>query len=286
MQRLRRRSAGFGHVIGLAFGLWGLLPLLTGIASAPWAPARAGPGFTPPRAVYDLSLGKSRSNRSISQAHGKLEFEWTDVCTGWTVSQRTRVQMTTGEGRVVEFGWTLNALEAKDGQRYRFFIRRFDADGGTVELRGEARLEGPGEGGVAIYTEPEAREIALPKGTLFPTGHSLLLIEAAEKNQMPLWRLVFDGSGEEGLFGINAALAQVLPSGSEVRFASPLLRGQKSWRMQLAFFGMDETAAAPEHEQALRLFANGVVDEMTLDYGDFSLNADLELLEPLPPPEC
>jgi hypothetical protein len=248
--------------------------------------AWARPGFVPHRAVYDLSLGKSRSGSSVSQAQGKLEFEWADVCTGWTVSQRTRVSMITGEGRVIDFGWTLNALEDKDGKHYRFFIRRLDGGEVTEELRGEARLTAVGGRGVAKYSKPAAREVPLPKGTVFPTRHSLILMEAAAGGDMPIWRLVFDGSGDEGLFGVNAALAQALPAGAPVQRDLPLLRGQPSWRMSLAFFNMDETAAEPEHEQALRLFANGVVDEMLLDYGDFALKAELRSAEALPELQC
>jgi len=270
---------------------WGWLvgALVSGVlASGVGAPgaAEAAAGFLSHRAVYDLSLAKSRSSGSVIGASGRLEFEWADVCTGWTISQRTRVRMTTVEGQVFDFGWTLNALEGRDGRSYRFFIRRLNIDGSSEELRGKALLGEAGEGGVAAFSAPEPRELPLPKGTLFPTAHSLLLMEAARNGELPLWVTVFDGSGDTGLFGINAALSETLPAGAPGRFDSPLLRGQASWRLHLAYFGMDETVAEPEHEQALRLYANGVVDEMLLDYGDFVLRADLGTLEALPDPGC
>lgn len=59
-----------------------------------------------------------------------------------------------------------------------------------------------------------------------------------------------------------------------------------SWRVNLAFFGVGAESVEPEQEQGLRLFANGVVDEMHLDYGDFVLDADLTELTRLPAPEC
>ncbi len=248
--------------------------------------AEATPGFLPHRAVYDLNLAESRSNSTVVRAEGKLEFEWADVCTGWTVSQRTRVRMAVAGGQVIDFGWTLNSLESRDGRRYRFFIRRFNIDGSTEELRGEARLREKGEMGLAVFSEPAAREVTLPKGTLFPTGHSLLLIAAAEKGELPLWRNVFDGSGDNGLFGVNVALSEALSVDVPAGFESPLLGGQESWRLHLAYFSMDESVAEPEHEQALRLYASGVVDEMLLDYGDFALKADLITLEALPEIEC
>ncbi len=264
-----------------------LIILLATIAAGPgvWRAAAAA-GFLPHRAVYDLSLVKSRNNGAMARATGKLEFEWADVCTGWTMSQRTGVRMMTSEGQAFNFGWSLNAFEDRDGRRYRFFIRRIDPGGSEQELRGEARLSAPGGPGEAVFEAPEARRVALAKGTLFPTAHSLALMEAAAQGELPLWRSVFDGSGDDGRFGINAALVETLAADAPKGFESPLLREQESWRLRVAYFGMDETVSEPEHEQALRLYANGIVDEMLLDYGDFVLRADLSLLEALPEIAC
>jgi hypothetical protein len=275
-----------GFAVQLA-GRGSLIAALAVLAATPggWRPAEAA-GFLPHRAVYDLSLAKSSAGGAMARADGKLEFEWADVCTGWTVSQRTRVRMTTSEGQAFEFGWSLNALETRDGRRYRFFIRRINPDGTDQEVRGEARLEAAGESGVAVFNAPESRKLRLAKGTLFPTAHSLLLISAAAKGELPLWRSVFDGSGDDGAFGVNAALTEALAADAPKGFESPLLRAQASWRLRLAYFGMDETVSEPEHEQAVRLYANGIVDEMLLDYGDFVLRADLGVLEALPPLDC
>jgi hypothetical protein len=264
-----------------------LIVVLGALAAGPGgARAADAVGFLPHRAVYDLSLAKSRNNGAMIRAMGKLEFEWADACTGWTVSQRTRVRMATSKGQSFEFGWSLNALESQDGRRYRFFIRRINPDGTEEEVRGEARLDAPGERGVAVFNAPVSRKLRLAKGTLFPTAHSLLLMEAAGKGELPLWRDVFDGSGDDGAFGVNAALIETLAPDAPKKFDSPLLRSQASWRLRLAYFGMDETVSEPEHEQGLRLYANGIVDEMLLDYGDFVLRADLQVLEALPEFDC
>jgi hypothetical protein len=194
--------------------------------------------------------------------------------------------MAPSEGRAFDFGWSLNAFESRDGRRYRFFIRRISPDGSDQVLRGEARFPAPGARGVAVFDAPESRHLTLAKGTLFPSAHSLALVEAAARGELPLWRSVFDGSGDDGRFGVNAALIETLAADAPKAFESPLLRDQESWRLRLAYFGMDETVSEPEHEQALRLYANGIVDEMLLDYGDFVLRADLGVLEALPEIEC
>lgn len=249
-------------------------------------PLQAANSFAPHRALYSLSLSQSRASSHIVQARGKLEFKWDDICSGWTIAQRTRVQLVSTEGLVVDFGWTFDAFESKDGRDYRFVIRRFNGDGSNEEISGTARLGGPGKGGTATFEKPEPRQLELPAGTLFPTAHSLLLIEAAQDGALPLWKVVFDGSGDTALFGVNAALSQALPATAPSAFSSPLLAGKPSWRIDLAFFAMDAGQALPEQEQVLRLYPQGYADEMIFDYGDFALDARLTDLDPLTDQGC
>ena len=68
--------------------------------------------------------------------------------------------------------------------------------------------------------------------------------------------------------------------------SSPLLDGAASWQVSIAYFGMAEEATEPEYEQEMRLFDNGVVDELLLDYGDFTLDATLADLKESPAPDC
>jgi hypothetical protein len=260
------------------------LTLLLG-GLGPAAAAGAGERLAPHKAVYSLSLGSLQSSSPVIEAAGRFEFEWRDVCDGFAVSQKFRIALLYDDGISVSFGWSLSSWEAKDGRRYRFFIRRFDGSGLTESVSGEAELGADGSGR-AVFQAPEAREIELPAGTLFPTHHTLHVLARAEAGEVPIWTQVFDGSGDEGLFGVSAALSRRLAPSAPARISSPLLDDVPSWRVDLAFFDPDEQDAEPEQEQGLRLFANGVVDEMRLDYGDFVLDADLTELIALPAPDC
>ena len=255
--------------------------VLAVLAVLPSGAALAVPAVTPHRAVYELKLARAADAGQISQAEGKLEFEWADACTGWTVSQRTHVRLISTDGRVLEFGWTLSALEAKDGSLYRFFIRRLNPGEPSEDVKGAARIATPGGAGLAVYETPHESEMALPAGTLFPAAHSLLLLEAAAQGQASFGRIVFDGSGDEGIFFVNAAVTEAVPADTDVPLDTPVLKNQPSWRINLAYFDLDETIAEPQHEQALRLYANGVVDDLILDYGDFALRARLKSLDPV-----
>lgn len=101
-----------------------------------------------------------------------------------------------------------------------------------------------------------------------------------------MWRVVFDGSGDEGLFGINAALAHALPPGTASVLNAPLLDDRPSWRVVIAYFGLDDPSSEPKYEQAVRIYDNGVIDELLLGYRNFTLHARLIDLESLPAPDC
>ncbi len=282
-QRRRHRHARFSlrrsGVRGWCAVAAAALPLMvTGVqvAAAPTVPA----DVQPHRAVYTMELARLQANSDVTQAEGRFEFEWRDLCRGWQITQRTRLEVAYRDGQVVDFGWALKSWEAKDGRSYRFIIDRTGADGLTERVRGEAELTA--EGGTARFLEPEPYEVELPPETIFPTQHSLELLEAAQRDELPLWRWVFTGSGDDGLFGIFAALIKEMPPDAPVALDSELLRDQRSWRVQLGFFNREEDGGPPDQEQALRVFANGVVDALELDYGDFGLTATLVELEALP----
>lgn len=270
---MRRFTAGLLVALAIAAA--------AGSPSAAWA----GEPLAAHRAVYALSLGDLRSSSAVTDAAGRFEFEWSDVCDGWAVSQRFRLALLYEDELSISFGWSLSSWESKDGRQYRFFIRRFDAAGEVEQVRGAATLDDDGSGR-AVFHEPERREVALPPGTLFPTAHTRHVLAEAARGGAPIWTQVFDGSGEGGPFGVSAVLSRALPPGAPAQLESPLLDDVASWRVNLAYYGAEPGALEPEQEQDLRLFTNGVVDELRLDYGDFVLNAALAELEPLPRPSC
>src|SRR5262245_56672548 len=115
--------------------------------------------IVPHRAVYDLSFAGAKGNSQVVDVTGAMEFVWEDACDGWSVTQRTAMSFSYQSGETVNLGWNLVTWESKDGQRYRFFIPTLEHGDDKEEYRGEAHLDGPGQGGVADYTLPEGRKI-------------------------------------------------------------------------------------------------------------------------------
>lgn len=240
--------------------------------------------IAPHRAVYDLAFGGSSGHGEVVDVTGTMLFEWEDSCDGWSVTQRTAMTFSYQSGESVDLGWSVVTWESKDGQRYRFFVRNLENGQLKEEFRGEARLDGPGQGGVAEYTLPQAQTLALPAGTLFPTAHTLALLNHIEAGDTFFWATLFDGFDDKGLSDVSAVVIsrQDTEVGAGGRWK--LLSAAPSSRVTLAFFDRANDTAEPKHEQQLRLHGNGVVESITFDFGDFNVVGKLRELKDLPPP--
>jgi hypothetical protein len=239
------------------------------------------------KAVYDLSLAKARSSQAASAISGQIVFTWRDVCDGWSVDYKAQMAVSFGERGTRQVAWQYTAWEADDGERFRFFTRRFTGGGEPERKRGNARMT-PGEGGTATLEQPEERTVELPPDTMFPLSHSEAILARAQAGETFFWRHVFDGTGEgDGLFGVNAVVIREIPANTDLPVDHPLVRDQRSWRVQLAYFpNGQEAESTPESEQVTRLFANGVAGSIEIDYGDFVVDAELAELSALEPEVC
>jgi EipB-like len=238
------------------------------------------------RAAYKLSLGNGKSS-GIAELDGAMYIDWHEACEGWTISQRMRFQIFDDDGQPIDNDISFSSWEAKDGQTYRFTLRTMRNGEVAEELRGRAELEGRGKGGKAVFSEPEDEVIELPPGTIFPTEHSIELIQKARAGEKIFSRHVFDGATLDGALEINALITGRSPAEKSLpaKVAADLAKGE-SWRVRMAFFKLEEQAAEPEYETSMRLLDNGVGLDFLFDYKDFSIKAQLEQLEALPKPRC
>lgn len=257
-------------------------------ASAFALAAWAGPALAeimPHRAVYEMRLDAVRDAQSITGASGRMTFSWTNVCDGWAVDHRSRMSVSYGERGASELGWRYSAWESLDGTRHRFFLRRFRDGEETERLRGEARRESDGPAHV-VFREPDDRRMALPEDTVFTRTHTKKVLRLAREGGVSYFTHLFDGTGEDdGLHAVNAVILKDM-TGADVPAAAPMLEDVASWEVVLAFFSPDDVDSVPDSEQRMRLFANGVVGHLNIDYGDFAMEARLRELERLDDPEC
>lgn len=240
--------------------------------------------LAPHRAVYNMNLHSTKPSSGIVGASGAMVYQFADACDGWTVENRTALTFSYNEGNQVATVWEFVTWESKDGLRYRFHVRS-SRDGAVVEeVEGQARLDARGQGGSAKFTKPQDMTIKLPRGTLFPTEHTLRAIQRAEAGDKVFLRTIFDGTGTDGPFEVNAIIGPRQAPNSEND--QQMTRGAPSWRMNMAFFPATAKEATPDYEVGLRYFSNGIAKDVVQNFGDFALRAHLDKLEPLPKPDC
>jgi hypothetical protein len=246
--------------------------------------------ISPHRALYSLSLGNAKTGSGVAGASGAMYYEWGEACDGWTVDQRFRLRLVYAEEGTVEINSTLLTWESKDGQRYRFNEKRTRNGEVQDDIHGEAHLNGPGKGGTAQFDRPDETKLTLAPGVLFPTAHTIVLIERAQAGDQFVARKVFDGAAVENAGQITAVIGPALkPDPNAPKPFNHALLQRPSWRVSLAFFPAEadkSDADTPDYQLSMRLLDNGVSQDMALDYGDYVLKAKLDDIEPLPKPGC
>ncbi|HEV2186305.1 MAG TPA: cell envelope integrity EipB family protein [Stellaceae bacterium] len=264
------RASGFAAVVAIAVALW------AGGAEAE---------INAHRALYTMTLGTSRTDSGVTGAHGAMAYQWGETCEGWTVEQRYKLTLSYAESQDVVIVSNFVTWESKDGLRYRF--NQKETRNGTVdeEIRGEAQLDGPGKGGTITFEKPNAQTMKLPPGALFPSAHTILLLEKARAGENFVSRQVFDGATVEGAVLVTAAIGSKVEPDPKDPLKAPILQ-HAGWRVRLAFFPAEVTEEKPDYELGMLLLENGVSRDMLIDYGDYTIKAKLDSIEPLPKPTC
>jgi hypothetical protein len=255
----------------------------------------AAADIAPYRAIYHLTLVSTKPSSGVVGASGAMFDEWGETCDGLTEQERSYLRLDYDGEDSVTLTTTLVDWESKDGLQFRFNQRRLRNGEPDEEIKGEARLDGPGKGGTAEFTKPEPTTLTLAPGVLFPMSHTRFLIKRAQTGERLVVAQVFDGGAVENASEVSAAIAQKLAPGTRqpigkakatVKASGDPSLDRPAWRMRLAYFLPDPNAETPDYEETILLLDNGVVQDMLLDYGDYVIHATLDEIEKLPKPRC
>jgi hypothetical protein len=241
--------------------------------------------IVPHRALYTMTLGRSGGDTGVIGANGTMAYQWGEVCDGWTVEQRYRLKMGYSETPDVSIASNFVTWEAKDGLSYRFNQKETRNGAGDEEIRGTARLDGPGKGGTADFEKPEGKSFKLPTGMLFPSAHTIFLIDKAKAGEVFISKQIFDGATVENAVLVSAVIGPKVAPDPEAAKKSPLLN-RPGWRVRLAFFPADPKAEKHDFELGMLLLDNGVSRDMVIAYGEYAIHATLDDIEALPKPGC
>ncbi len=228
------------------------------------------------RALY-LLKGESKGTVAID---GEMAFETVDVCDGWTVKQQTMLRVA-GPGGETRSLISSTSWESKDGRRFRF-ERSTRRNGVLVEKAGGRAEMSENGGGTVIMSGTDAPEITLPPGTLFPSRHTVELIDVAKRGERFFLRVIFDGSAGD----VPNKVSAVIGNPRELPGLADPSATVIAWPVRLAFFPIDKKSSTPEVEIAVLMQEDGVAREIELDYPDMTVFGKLAKFVPLPATPC
>lgn len=245
-------------------------------------PAAATAALVPHQGFYRLSLAQSATHAPITEVDGGLVIEFRRACDGWISNQRLAFVAATEEGQHFSHDVRFSSWETLDGSRLRYSVRSFEGDQLKEEFRGTASRDAAG--GVATFRVPEERQVPLPAGTVFPTDHLERVLEGAAAGKRFVSHEVFDGWGFDALTQIATVIGQ--PRGIDPSATDAATSKRRAWPVSMAYYKVEGRGDTPEFEATFLLDERGVLRDLVLNYGDFSLEADLVEFAPVEPPDC
>lgn len=248
--------------------------------------------MVPHRAVYEFSLGAATSAAGITDVRGRLVFEFNGTqCDGYSQNLRFVMSITNREGTTTVSDMRSVTWEDAGGAAFQFDIQNLENQQPSDMTKGTAKRDEQGRLAIAL-TQPVATQLDFPEPALFPLQHTAQLIAAAKRGDISFEANVYDGSDLGQKFFRTTAVIGKPGQGDETELAgvanSERLKGQPSWPVTIAYFNAaaGQGEGTPEHEMVFRVYPNGVIRSVKLDYGTLRLDGQLAAIEFLTVKPC
>ena len=261
----------------------------------------------PHRAVYEITLADKRQAVSVASVKGRMVFEITgSSCEGYTQNMRMLTRITDEKGKRTLSDVRSSTWERGDGGRFRFTSSQY-FDSVLQEMVSGLAVRHMGRRKKPAITvkirKPAAGTLDIPGDVLFPTQHSLAILQAARENRARLDVRVYDGSEQgQGLYRTFGFIGRKILPGREVatkegeqkrkdvgvKLARLGLAGMVSWPVAISYFDGKEGGGdpVPSYELSFRLYQNGVSRNLLINFGDFSVRGVLDRISYLGSSPC
>ena len=120
----------------------------------------------------------------------------------------------------------------------------------------------------------------LPRGTVFPMMHTDALLAAAEDGKKFISLPLFDGTGDKGAQDSSVLVLGWNPAGGPAPY--PALQNMANGKVRIAFFDRAQAGdqskpdGSPDYQVAMTYWANGVADDLHMDFSDFVMHGALK----------
>ena len=273
-----------------------ILPVLAiGLAAtAVHQPAVAAPPadevlLAPHRAVYDLTLAKSRGSRGIEAVRGRILYDFSgNACDGYELQFRQVSELDSGEGKSALSDLRSTTWEDGSAKTFRFNSENLLDDKKTDAVDGHAERNAKT---VAVnLSKPKEKNFTVPVSAVFPTEHMRRIIIAAREGKSILEFPVYDGSETgEKLYSTLTVIGRPIAPGekppADAAAKIPELAKLTRWPVTISYFEQQSAADQRSGEQtpvyaiSFELYENGISRALVLDYTDFTIKGEMTSLE-------
>lgn len=278
----------------LAAGLISVAPVFFGLQTQS---AAAGIELAPHRAIYDLRLRSAEASANVTDLTGRLVLDFQgSACSGYTYKSRLVTQMTDQDGGTFMTDMRTSTWEDGRGEEFRFENTEFSGVQQGSVTAGLAKKD-KGTKKISVnFEQPQNGLVEFEQRAMFPTQHSIAILEAAQQGKPHVQADVYDGS-EEGrkLYSTTTFIGRPLKPGTGKDAVTGLdnasqLNGLTSWPVSISFYDVaapgKRDEGLPTYELAFRLFSNGVSGDLTINYGDFLIGGKLTRIDFTPASAC
>jgi hypothetical protein len=268
--------------------------LSPGLARA--APQLSAIDLAPHRAIYDMTLREASAASNVSDVRGRLVFDFEGSgCAGYTLKSRLVTEVVDREGNSTVTDLRSSTWENSAGDSFRFENSQYIGPQLSEQVSGEAARRHRVNGIEVNLKEPARRKLKFDERALFPTQHSIAILQAAERGDQVLQADIFDGS-EQGnkLFKTTTFIGKPILPGAKPQSASLENSGRldelKSWPVSISYYDSFTNPAQddglPTYELSFKLFANGVSRDLLINYGTFLIRGELTRIDFHEPAKC
>ena len=228
--------------------------LLTLMVLAPvWAQNAAPPAATPPaaspdapvvlvphRAIYDLSLGKTRGDSQIASVSGRIVYDFGgNACDGYSLDFRQVSELDTGEGKVSTSDLRSTTWEGADAKSFKFTSQNFVDQNLVDSVDGHAEHDATKT--AVDLDKPQQKNLKLDPGVVFPTQHMVRAIQAARAGKTILNFPVYDGSDTgDKVFNTLTVIGRKIAPGErqpdDAAADEPKLANVARWPVTISYF--------------------------------------------------
>ena len=249
--------------------------------------------LAPHRAVYDIVL--TSKSMDLVDGSGRIAIELRqETCGKFDLDYRFVARFEREDATVVTDQQTVST-EDNVANTFTFETKTFVDSAPAWVIRGKAVNSGTST--KVELEEPEVRSFELPL-SVFPSAHTMELIERAKAGERIVETKLFDGDNEADKLLSTTAI--ISPVGDATSFGEGTgqaddvarevpdeLRGLQAWRVDESYYNSDsDPDGLPLFETTCILYENGVSGSIAFDTGDYGFSGALSSLHLLDGAGC